>query len=197
MKNLKKILLLTITLGFMISCNRTQEVTKPKGNTFNLKSFAAAYYNGLNNEGKRILDDIIDYDYSVGVVDNPNFGGFSRLHADTDIYISGKANAGVKITIDGNLYTSNTSYVGGFHKQGLEFKQYFGKTVNVQIEDAGSTKSYSFYVPKHATAKKLGAPQSNQINRVGNTLEWQPDANSTTGKVALYYVLYKDRKSVV
>jgi hypothetical protein len=96
----------------------------------------------------------------------------------------------VKVTVDGRSYLPDAT--GGFLKQGIEFKDYYGKTVNVSIEDAGSRKDYSFYVPKQATAKKLGQPQSNHINRTGNTLEWTPDANSTTGKLVLYYTLYKE-----
>jgi hypothetical protein len=86
MKKIQFFLVACFFTSLSTSCQKEQNVAEPKPNKFSLKNFIAAYYSGLNDEGKRILDAIADYDHSVAVTDNPNFGVFSRLHPESDIY---------------------------------------------------------------------------------------------------------------
>lgn len=141
----------------------------------------------LDGELNRIYQDVLNPDYQLGINDNPNFGQFSST-SEYDIFIGGKTPENVKVKLNGSEYVPYGQ--GSWLKQGIEFKEYFGKNVTVEIFDGNTWDSHQVYVPKQVLATKLGEPQSQIISRTGNDLHWTPDANSTTGKIALDYTLY-------
>ncbi len=186
MKTIAKtsIQLLIILALFITSCKKDKAVTN--SNTSSIKTTISNLRVLLNEEGRRIVDDAMDYDYSVGVIDNPNYGKFG-LDPAYDVYLGGATPNDIKISLNGTEYAAQSN--GQWAKNGIEFKNYFGTKVKINISDSKNSQAYEVYVPTHALAKKLGMPQSQYINRTGNVLTWTPDPLNKTGKVALYYHL--------
>lgn len=144
-----------------------------------------------NEETVRIINDITDADYEVGIIDNPNYGLYS-YKPEYDIYINGMTRVEDNITIKLNGVEYSGSPVDGqWMSQGMVFRNYIGTNVNVEIL-SGSTilKQASIYVPKAHLVAKLGDEGTIRINRVGNVISWSPDNASTTGKIVLYYKTY-------
>ncbi len=189
---MKNLFFISLILTFVFfSCTKSTEKSNDDNSVRSseeiIKSFAKP--SNLNSETSRIIDDITTPKYTVGVIDNPNYGKFSST-PEADIMISGKTPANISIQIDGDNYSPNSN--GEWLLQSGDFKKYYGKNVNIVISDGDSSHSFNVYIPKQVLVKQLSATQSNTIQKTGNNLTWVPDGNSLSGKVALFYELYNN-----
>ena len=195
--DMRKILILTTVILAIISCSKEiSDLDKTGNNTLNepLLSTSALISNfilpdDINSEGERISNDVFDPKYTIAVIDNPNFGTFSST-PEYDIIFGGKSPSNIKIKLNGDEYTPSTN--GQWFGQGIEYKNYYGKNVLVEIfENDNLLESSSIYVPRPILTNKLGSVGSQEISRTGNTLTWDADnTGNSSNKVALIYYLY-------
>jgi len=113
MKNLIVLVVISILI-LNYGCTKDSDVKKSVSSvTEIIKEFAKPA--GLNAEANRILDDIDAPDYTIGIIDNPNFGKFSS-HPETDILLGGQSPANITITIDGNNYAPDENGCDGHYQ---------------------------------------------------------------------------------
>lgn len=199
MKNFKLIILSMVFL-IISACNETESIvgqTDVSVNQLENYNFEGLVWDDFvqrivgeeNAELLRMFNDVSDFEREISIVDNPNFGTFSSS-PQYDIFIGGKSAPDVSVSFDGNTYNANPSN-GTFLKQGVEFKDYYGKNVNVEVVQAGSTlHNNTIYIPEALLCSKLGSQNSQNISRTGNTISWNSDANNTAGKILIEYSLF-------
>lgn len=182
----KTILMLCLAIS-LVSCNKeTNE--KPKSGSLSAAEIIQnmKLASNLDPEATRVYNDVLRPKYTVAIIDNPNFGRFSPT-PEYDVCISGKSKNEVRIKVDEVEYAP---YDGQWLKQSIEFKNYYGKTVNIEIKSGAFTMSKSIYIPKQILVKQLSKPSSLNITRSNNVLRWTPDVNNKNQRVALFYDLY-------
>lgn len=193
---MKSIILSMFVLVFLASCskdittdgsNNTSSENKVKSGSELIKSLTPPP--GLNDEALRIFNDVQDPDYVIAIIDNPNFGKFSSS-PQNDIYIAGRSENNVVLNIEDESYTPDVN--GQWLSQSIDFKEYFGKTIEVTLSKEEEVISSEIYVTEPILVSKLGDENTNIISRSGNELTWTPDPNNTSGYIALYYKLYND-----
>lgn len=185
---MKHILILGLAVTLLASSCQKNSLSSDKRGKSN--PVAKLSRDGLNSEGLRIADAIDKYDYEVAIVDNPNYGLFSQ-NAESDIYIAGRSDVSLTVTINGAQFQP-VDADGHWWKQDIALKNFFGQTVTVHLEDNadGSSHDATLYIPTQLQASKLSIGDGVEINRTGNTLNWNPDPDNPTGKAVIYYTLY-------
>jgi hypothetical protein len=196
---MKKILLYTsiATVIFLLNACDKKGQTTLSGNSVNQNESARfAVPEAANSEAKRIYNDMVDNDYTFGIIDNTNYGTY---HPDlaSHIMFSGKTEPSDDISVELNDETYSPKTNGQWLKTGIVFKNYIGVTVNVKIKSGSTLLSENdIYVPSGHLASRLTLTSSEdpcknggEINRTGNTLNWTPDPANTSGYVLLKYSL--------
>ena len=138
-----------------------------------------------NEEVKRIAEAVYNPDFTFGLTDNPNYGSFSST-PQYDIFMSGSTPPTIGLKLDGTAIHQDN---GQWLQQSIDFKNYYGKAVDVEItNNSVSVYSGTVYVPKPAKAPLLNADL--KISRTGNMLTWEVDPDNPANKIALAYSLY-------
>ena len=184
MKNL--ILIITITLIFS-SCKKDTvsdepEVFDPSELLESLQMPA-----GLNAEALRIYTDLMGYDFSFGIIDNPNFE--SSTSPETEVILSGQSPSDLTLSLNNINYTPNAN--GGWLQQGSVFKNYFDKNVEVKLQSSGSIHTQNVHVPKQLLVEPI-IHNGNGLSRVSSQFNWTPDPANTSEVIAIIYYLYQN-----
>lgn len=180
---------------FIISCNET-ESTLSNENNKEKKALTFKDLNLLSDENQeviRILNDINNPKYEIAIIDNPNYGEFSNA-PEYDIMISGASKPNISIEIDGNTYLPSPE--GQWLKQNIDFKQYYGKEVTINITNGNDIFEFQRYIPNPILVNRLSDNESNVIERNDNELNWIPDSNNPSGKISLLYHLYDNEDNI-
>jgi hypothetical protein len=146
---------------------------------------------GFNQSAIDIANHVEGHTQEVSIMDNPNYGAYSST-PENDIYFSGFSGNTLAITINGTKFAARDN--GQWLRKDSKLKTYFGQNLDVQLTDGANSKSYSFYQPTQMLVTKLGQPNSLDINRTGNVISWNKDAQNTSGKVLLYYSTYNNEE---
>lgn len=183
---MKKTILSIIGLILLMACSKEINNQAPE----QLPTFSALIANyslpaDANAEVRRIAEAVQSPDYTFGITDNPNYGIFSST-PEYGVFMSGSTPNTIGLQLDGiSIDQSN----GQWLQQGLVFKQFYGKTVEVVITNNGIVQVIdSIYVPEPALTPVLGS--NLHISRSGNVLSWEADQNNPANKISLVYSLY-------
>lgn len=186
---MKQILLITLLITTVLSsCKKDSVKTDNNVKTTEqiIKNFVMP--SGINDEAKRIINDVTEPDYTIAITDNPNYGKFSSTPW-ADIMLAGKSPSDIIIKLDGNTYTP-VNDDGMWFVQSADLKQYYGKNVEINIKDSDSSYNFNLYIPKPVLVNQLSPAQSQVITKSDNVLTWDIDENNTSDKVAFFYELY-------
>lgn len=182
---MKKIVSLLFVSVTFISCGKEEKVVVDTANESNILR-EIQNLSGLNAEGQRIQEDILDADYTVAIIDNPNYGRYSAT-PEYDIMMSGASQSGYSISINDDVYSADKD--GQWLRQSILFKDYLGTDVTIEIESPeGDSFSFERYIPSGSLAAPLAkGSQAHQISRNGNVIHYTTDEANPAEAVALVY----------
>lgn len=143
----------------------------------------------LSAEDRRVYNDLLNPDYTFGIIDNLNFGHFGTSQ-NFPIYLSGQTESNVTLIL--NNQALNPRQNGDWFLRDNQLKSYFGTDVDIDISIDGQNYQAMRYIPVPVQIQDLSKNSSIYIERTGNTLQWTVDPLSPVQKIALYYTLYSN-----
>lgn len=153
-------------------------------------SFKSAYklseVINLNTETQRLAGVLTDTKFTMAAHANANFGTLQEGYA---YYLSGKVPTNISLNLQGNTYNPNLD--GQLLTEHYpELSEIWNKTQTFQISEGANFKNYSLHVPRVITVRMLSDNNYLNINRTGNTLNWEADSNNASTLVMLQCRLY-------
>jgi hypothetical protein len=186
MKNLIYLFLLV----FILSCSKDNSLTEnSEGPDFN--QIQSEYGDKFNKEASRILSIFKSEDQRVSSVYQANFGKSFSTNDPLSTITGGETASDVKITLDADEFTPDVDSKKWVHFN-YDFSKYYGKTVDIKIEDSEKSEEYEVYFPKPVLVNRLGTGNSLYLSRTGNTLTWTADENNASNLILLYVQTYSD-----
>jgi len=171
MKNLTIILALTMT---MFSCNK-EDLTS-NINSSKIENIEE------NIEAQRIYSIYENMDFDNGFFATSNYG---KALTPYQTKVNGKVPSDYSITIDKQTIEPDGvgEREGMFLYNNNEYLNYFGKTMSFTLQDSENSSEYEIYVPKPLYVSPIylyeGEYPTMNIDRTGNTMEWDADNNSS------------------
>jgi hypothetical protein len=153
------------------------------------KSLAA-----LNPEALALYNMYSSMDYEAAAIANSTMGYQNPRYPDQNFYLLAFTPfPNLTITLPTGKYIYSIVPADGKYEiksTGGNLSSLFGTKVPMSISNGNDVATETKYIPTVIKAKKLGEdPKTMNINRTGNVLSWNSDANNTIG-VVFHYTLY-------
>lgn len=144
-------------------------------------------HSSLNDEARRIVEDVADRDRGFSIMANPNWG---RLDAENpSIHLTGKTPAVSAISINDVSYAPfGTEHM--WYENQSSLINFYGQDVHLKFTTLNGTLEFDRYIPEVLQVTQLSESQSLEISRTNQELQWTPDPDFEAGKIAIYYTLY-------